>query len=741
MSEGGAPEAMAPNGGSGAGGKSTAGSPSSSHGGSSGASTGGGQSSGMSGNGGDGGDPPAVDLCDPNPCANSGACNADGSCNCQTGFSGATCAVKLDPCADAPCQNGAACTEQGTDFSCECSTGYEGKTCADEVDDCVPNLCQNNGTCEDGHNTFSCHCPDGYSGTKCEREVHGCSDTPCLNGATCSDAGAAYTCHCASGFSGSNCETNINECSPNVCKNGASCDDGIASFTCHCAAGYSGTTCQDNINDCAASPCKNAGTCTDGVNSYACSCKAGWAGPTCETNIDDCSPNPCKNNGTCSDGVDSFTCACDSGWSGKTCETNTNVTLTVTSTGPAGSVTSVPAGQITCAAPSSTGGCSKAYPPGTIVTLNAKAANGSLTRFAGWTGACSGIGQTCSVTMDAAKTVGASFVSRTNNLVFVSSATYDTTLGSAAAYDAKCNDLATASGINNAAGNGYISWTSDSSSDAAARLGSAQNFILMDGRPFARTKASFLTNNAILYPIRLSDKGVDVGEAEVMSGSNVDGTYESAATSCNNWTGGLVPSDGVMAGSTLGGSMVWGGGGVVACNKAKRIFCFGKTETAALAFTPATGKRIWLSTQYNGTSAADPDAHCALSLPAGVTAARALVAYSSAPASDALGASTTYVRPDGVVVGTGEEIAAQTLRSGIWQNADGSYIDELDNGTMVFVGSTSLTANGAKTCNNWQDQSGSSSVTAGNFHTAGKNFWSYVSITCNVSSRLYCIEP
>jgi hypothetical protein len=419
------------------------------------------------------------------------------------------------------------------------------------------------------------------------------------------------------------------------------------------------------------------------------------------------------------------------------------LSLTVTATGPAGSVTSVPAGQITCTAPNSGGGCSKGYPPGTLVTLNAKAINGSLARFAGWTGACAGagIGQTCTVTMDAAKSVGASFVARSNNLVFVSSATYATTLGSALAYDAKCNELATAAGINNTAGNGYVAWTSDASTDAVTRLGAAQNFILMDGRPFARTKASFLDDNAILYPIRLSEKGVDVGEAQVMSGTDTDGAYSSPATSCNDWTGGLVPSDGVLAGSSVGGPISWGGGGVVACNKDKRIFCFNKTETAALAFTPATGKRIWLSTQYNGTAAADPDAHCALSRPAGVASARALVAYSSAPASDVLEAATTYVRPDGVVVGTGAEIVAQTLRSGIWQYADGSYIDELVNGTSVFVGATSLSVNGANTCNNWQDQSDASTVTAGNFHTAGKKFWNYISITCNVSSLLYCVEP
>jgi EGF domain-containing protein/List-Bact-rpt repeat protein len=745
MNDGGAPEITSPSAGSAAGGMSGAGSVSSggssnpSAGGRAGASQGGSAGTSIGGGGGEAGEPPLIDPCDPSPCENDGACSSDGSCNCQSGFSGATCGVKLDPCADAPCQNGGACMEQGSDFSCECTAGYEGKTCSDEVDDCVPDPCQHGGTCEDGHNTFSCHCPDGYSGTKCEREVHGCADTPCLNGASCTDQGAVYTCHCAVGFSGSNCETNINDCSPNPCKNGGSCADGVNKYTCSCAAGYSGSTCQTNIDDCAASPCKNGGVCNDGLNSYACSCAAGWSGDTCQTNIDECSPNPCKNGGSCSDGINKYTCSCATGWSGSTCETSNTVNLSVTATGPGGSVTSVPAGQITCTAPNSGGGCSKAYSPGAVITLNAKAANGSLTRFAGWTGACTGFAQTCTLTMDAAKSVGASFVSRTNNLVFVSSATYPTTLGSAVAYDAKCNELATAAGINNSGGNGYIAWTSDSASDATTRLGTAKGFILMDGRPFASTKASFLTGNAILNPIRLTEKGLDVGDVDVMTGTNADGTHSLDYT-CNDWTGGLVPSDGISAGSSLGGPIVWGGESVVGCND-KRIFCFDKTETAALAFTPATGKRIWLSTQYSGTAAADPDAHCALSRPAGVSAARALVAYSSAPASDVLGSATTYVRPDGVVVGTGAEIVAQTLHSGIWQYADGSYIDEFDNGASVFVGATSLTVNGANTCNNWQDQSDNSMVVIGNFHTASKQFWNYITFSCNVLSKLYCVEP
>jgi phospholipase C len=75
--------------------------------------------------------------------------------------------------------------------------------------------------------------------------------------------------------------------------------------------------------------------------------------------------------------------------------------LTVTASGTGtGTVTSSPAG-INCGT-----ACAAGYAAGTAVTLTAAPAPNST--FAGWTGACSGI-STCSVTMNAATSVGATF--------------------------------------------------------------------------------------------------------------------------------------------------------------------------------------------------------------------------------------------------------------------------------------------------------------------------------------------
>jgi hypothetical protein len=81
------------------------------------------------------------------------------------------------------------------------------------------------------------------------------------------------------------------------------------------------------------------------------------------------------------------------------------LTTTLTGTGT-GSVVSSPVG-ITCGS-----ACSALYPAGTTVALVAQAAPGSV--FLGWSGACTG--GTCTVAMDAAKTVAAAFALRTFTL-------------------------------------------------------------------------------------------------------------------------------------------------------------------------------------------------------------------------------------------------------------------------------------------------------------------------------------
>ena len=74
--------------------------------------------------------------------------------------------------------------------------------------------------------------------------------------------------------------------------------------------------------------------------------------------------------------------------------------VTIVATGP-GAITSIPAG-LSCP-----GTCSAVFPARTVVTLTASPNKGDA--FNGWAGACSGLSLTCTLTVDAAKSVSATF--------------------------------------------------------------------------------------------------------------------------------------------------------------------------------------------------------------------------------------------------------------------------------------------------------------------------------------------
>ncbi len=93
----------------------------------------------------------------------------------------------------------------------------------------------------------------------------------------------------------------------------------------------------------------------------------------------------------------------DPDWGRASGPPSTSFLLTVAKAGNGvGSVRSTPAG-ITCGSD-----CTQSYASGTVVTLTATVRSGSS--FSGWSGVCTGTGA-CVVTMNAAKTVTATFTS------------------------------------------------------------------------------------------------------------------------------------------------------------------------------------------------------------------------------------------------------------------------------------------------------------------------------------------
>jgi hypothetical protein len=76
-------------------------------------------------------------------------------------------------------------------------------------------------------------------------------------------------------------------------------------------------------------------------------------------------------------------------------------------------------GTVTGSGLSCPGVCDKAFPSGSAVTLTAAA--GGVDVFTGWTGACSGTATTCTVTLGAAMSVGATFAAYRTLTLTVSS--------------------------------------------------------------------------------------------------------------------------------------------------------------------------------------------------------------------------------------------------------------------------------------------------------------------------------
>ena len=82
-------------------------------------------------------------LCEDNPCQNSGRCIWEGGdtyeCDCLLAFEGDDCEIFVNPCDDTPCENGSTCSynpdniEYG--FLCDCSTapGWKGATCSEPI--------------------------------------------------------------------------------------------------------------------------------------------------------------------------------------------------------------------------------------------------------------------------------------------------------------------------------------------------------------------------------------------------------------------------------------------------------------------------------------------------------------------------------------------------------------------------------------------------------------------------------
>jgi hypothetical protein len=344
------------------------------------------------------------------------------------------------------------------------------------------------------------------------------------------------------------------------------------------------------------------------------------------------------------------------------------------------------------------------------------------------------------------------------NVVFVTSATFNGNFGGLAGGDSECASLATSAKLPTGTYTAWLSTENNSLSfvNASARLGSARGFVRPDGQPFADT-VSDITLGRILNALSLDETGSDVGGAGsyVWTGTTNAGTVAGGPSpkpilTCGNWT--FSDSMDTGAFGLIGGSGVWSENSAIGegdpCNMDFHLYCFDTSHISPLTVTAAPGRHAFVSKGSLDTTSGltGADALCqneasAADL-ANATHFLALLSTSTASAASRFNLSgPQWVRPDGIKIADTATLAAgSALDSGIWQNADGTY---LTTQTLVWTGSStpSTTGTTSETCTDWGTNSSSVNGAVGLSNLANTAWWNLGEAgPCNLANSVYCLE-
>ena len=291
-------------------------------------------------------------------------------CTCATAYSGSTCERCADnyehypTCTATPCNVFQHCNAHAdscsgdftTGCTCNCATGFSGATCNacalnyGGYPNCIPIVCTVAADCSNhaaevyGTRVSGCHCRcrTGFAGANCNRcdaKYQGypnCQPVPCTRLANCHDHATAVTgnlvagcrCTCAVGYTDSSCDvcaTNYAgypNCTASQCSIATHCNNhatqvsgtSVTGCRCTCASNYVGASCNacgpnyESYPTCSATPCTVASNCNNYATSVngtlasgcTCACAFGYAGVRCQTcaagfyNYPYCSPSASK---------------------------------------------------------------------------------------------------------------------------------------------------------------------------------------------------------------------------------------------------------------------------------------------------------------------------------------------------------------------------------------------------------------------------------------------------------------
>lgn len=406
------------------------------------------------------------------------------------------------------------------------------------------------------------------------------------------------------------------------------------------------------------------------------------------------------------------------------------VTLTVTVSGvdgASGEISSMAYG-VACGQE-----CVVTVPRGTVVDLSESPAGGFF--FGGWGGACSGFEETCSVLMGGDQVVTASFSPA--NFIFVTSTAYDVTaLGGVSGADAVCQARAAAAGLPGT----YVAWLSTTAASARERIGSARGWVRTDKKPFADTFDSGPGSvPAVFYSPSLDEFGAPAQPRPVLTGTTFNGDL--SPENCNDFTS---LSGGALAGYPTSGAETWTASWYL-CGVSTSLYCLEVDRRVALRFTPAEGRRAFLTNSSFSASAglAAADALCMAEAGTAGLAGRfkALLSTSTVAATARFVDGPAWVRSDGVRV---VERATDLLQGGIMDqvidvSADGrTYLGNKN----VWIGSSdpTLPGTGATNCEDWTTNANSSLGTSTQSGLLTFPFY-HGETTCGFwDSYLFCLQ-
>jgi hypothetical protein len=342
-----------------------------------------------------------------------------------------------------------------------------------------------------------------------------------------------------------------------------------------------------------------------------------------------------------------------------------------------------------------------------------------------------------------------------NNVAFITSSKFSTSqIGGLSGADALCSTAAT----NGHLSGHFVALLSTSTVNAKDRLAAngltARGWVGWDGLPFGDRVTDVLPGGQVLYPLQLDESGhaVDPGDY-VWTGTLTDGT-RGGTSQCNDWQQDSTTTDDTMVGSPGGGPGVWTGYSQAGCNNSAHLYCFQVDYQNPISLpTPASGAKLMYLTQAlfepgqsvsGGSGLGAANSLCDMEKPSGVTSVLAFIAGGVNSPGALLNGNTTYVRPDGVVLGTGADFEAGALpRSGIWQHASGSYaLENMNSGVWTGSANPASLGTSTTTCSEWSSI-GQAGGIHGFFGVLSK-WWDYSGSgfggSCAPTYNLYCVQ-